>query len=130
MNIKPAYIIYSVFQNDKTSAENARNHAHEMRYLSNAGIKYKQLKDVYNGVSELSLLVGWTPETETHVRNTCMLYSQESYLHSDANGLTTLNAPSGKVIAKLGKYKTLTQSEAKELDHSFDIETQQYFTYA
>lgn len=130
MNTRQAYLIYSVYQNNKTSAENARNHAHEMQYLMGAGIRYKQLKGVYNGVSELSLMIAWSSEAETHVQNTCMLYNQESYLHADANGLATLNAPSGRVITKLGKLKRISASEAKDVDHSMDVDTQEHFVYA
>lgn len=130
MNTKQSYLIYSVYQSNKTSAENARNHMHEMNYLRNAGIKYKQLKGVYNGVSELSLMVAWSSDTETHVQNTCLLYNQESYLYSDANGLATLNAPSGEVLSKLGKLKLISASEAKEVDHSMDVDNEQHFTYA
>lgn len=130
MNTRQAYLIYSVYRNENSRAENSRNHFHEMKFLSNAGIKFKQLKGVYKGTSELSFMIPWSDQNETHVQNTCLLYSQECYINSDSNGLTTLNAPSGKVLARLGKFREITPEQAKSIDHSMDIDTGVHFVYA
>jgi hypothetical protein len=130
MNTRTPYLIYSVFQNNKTSNENFKNHEHEKQYLKNAGVKFKELKRVYNGVSELSLMVCWNSETLEHVEATAKLYDQESYLHSDTNGIASLFDKNGSFITRLGKFQKLTAKEALKQDHNLDIENEVYFNYA
>lgn len=130
MNIKPRYYIYSVFQAGENAELNKLRHLRELEFLKKAGVNYKELIGVYNGQAEYSVMVPALHKVQEHVQATCKLYNQECYLFSDANGEASLFNSLGDFICKLGKFKELTANEAKNTDHSFDVQSKRYFTYA
>ena len=97
--INQPIIIFSVFQSHLSHGENLNNHKHTLVQLSRDNIGHKVVKGVYNGDSELSIIVD--QKHVDHILRLAKTYNQESILFSDQSRNSEL------VYIKTGKREPL-----------------------
>lgn len=105
--INKPIIIFSVYQADKSEAENLNKHYDERLLLENTGIEYIETLGVYNGVKERSLIVD--AKYESLIRDITAIHNQECYLLLDQDRNASLVTPKG-VSKSIGIFKAVPDS--------------------
>ena len=105
-------IIFSVFRANETNEYNKDVHETVKVSLQSKNIGFKELMGVYNGVSELSLLV--LANHENVVKDLCAQFKQECYLFSGPDRNSELVYPDNR-RESIGTLQRISEHEAKTL---------------
>lgn len=106
-------IIFSVFRANETNEHNKDVHETVKVSLQSKNIGFKELMGVYNGVSELSLLV--LAHNENAVKDLCAQFKQDCYLYSGPDRNTELVYPDNR-RESIGTLQRISEYEAKSLN--------------
>ncbi len=113
MNLKPSFLVFSVFESGVARETNYSNHVVMLQRLQDLVPEASSAKGSYNGVEEESIIVPWSQTVEGMVRMICRDYRQESYLVVDTAGLAALYSPDGGAhIRELGLWTSTSKAEA------------------
>lgn len=112
-----SHIIFSVYQANYSDQSNQFNHENTLGLLEGLGVKYIEVKGVYNGSAETSILV--SSSQKQLVERICRLYRQECFLNVDENNnaelIFTTEKNEGKRIG-LGVWQQATKAVAESFD--------------
>lgn len=119
-------IIFSVFRKRETFEYNMDVHATIKNVLLGENISFKELVGLYEGVSEMSLLVH--AQHEDYVRNLCKQFDQECYLISNENRDTKLVYLNNTPDMDIGTLMNVSKVEAlTSPGYTYDMDTNQYW---
>ena len=86
-NKKDAFIIFSVFQDRLSRADNLENHNKVLKHLKTFDLRFKVVEGVYRGESELSIMVPVINQVFDYstVEQLAHIYNQHSILFVDSD---------------------------------------------
>lgn len=122
MNTQTPFYLLSAARAHLSNAENEERLLFMRARLATEGIQTIEVDGCYKGTKETAVLIPAVqqemPMENIHdvVKRNAKLYSQETYLYVDANGYSTLHEPDGKLVATLGRWHQVDESEVSRLD--------------
>lgn len=90
--------------------------------LAGEGVRTMEVDGCYKGTRELAVLIPAVQQEMPMenildlVKRNARLYEQETYLYVDTNGYSTLHDADGALVASLGRWHEVDESEAIRLD--------------
>jgi hypothetical protein len=108
-------------------AADASNTTAAMQELRAAGVEFKRVQGVYDGMGKDSFVVMNTPENRAKVQKLAQKFNQESIMHTDNEGNAKYIFANGEEKS-IGQIHEISAAEAVGKNHTFDPESGKYYS--